>query len=52
MTRKYLIMAVTSSGKKVLDVFNVESMARKMLPNYKRDDINSLYIKQVKSYGA
>ena len=47
MKTKYLIMAVKNSKKKVLNIFNIEAAARKMLSEYKNDEIESLYIKQV-----
>ena len=50
MTTKYLIMAVANSKKKVLDIFNEESIARKMLPKYEHRGMTSLYIKQVTTH--
>ena len=50
MTRKYLIMAVANSKKKVLDIFSEESTARKMLFQYKVKGMTSLYIKQVSTH--
>lgn len=47
---KYLVMAVTGYGKKVLEVLGSKEEARKVLDEYKTfyvKDLTSYYIKQV-----
>lgn len=44
---RYLIMAVTQQGKKVLDIFATQNAARKVLNSYKNIEFSSVYIKQV-----